>query len=82
MAILPPTKESLDENEYEAVIEGYKDDKSPYIASGLYDLFALLLNYRKRMNGFLTKLLNQMLLVTEAWKILIPELKDKHPEYI
>ena len=33
-----PTKESLDENQYETVIEGYKDDKSPYIASGLYDL--------------------------------------------
>lgn len=75
-----PTKESLDENQYETVIEGYKDDKSPYIASGLYDLLTDP-ELQKKNEWVFDKVFKSEHIDYEAWKILIPELKDKHPEY-
>ena len=75
-----PTKESLDENQYETVIEGYKDDKSPYIASGLYDLLTDP-ELQKKNEWVFDKAFKSEHIDYEAWKILIPELKDKHPEY-
>lgn len=79
MAICP-TKESLDENQYETVIEGYKDDKSPYIASGLYDLLTAP-ELQEKNEWVFDKAFKSDVIDYEAWKILIPELKDKHPEY-
>lgn len=83
---LCPPKEALDEEQYETVIEGYKDDTNPYSINELYEL--LVDPELQRKNEWVFDKMFKVDYTAElrypnysAWRILIPELKDKHPEY-
>ena len=87
ITVCPPI-EALDEKQYQTIIDGYKDDNSPHIANGLYDLLADPELQKKNEwffdKAFKTDEADYLELSNPdytAWRILIPELKDKHPEY-
>lgn len=78
--IICPSKELLDENQYETVIEGYKDVRTLYITTELCDLLKDP-ELQKKNEWLFDKAFKGENISYGAWRVLIPELKNKHPEY-
>jgi hypothetical protein len=78
--LICPSKELLDENQYETVIEGYKDVRTLYITTELCDLLKDP-ELQKKNEWLFDEAFKGENISYEAWRVLIPELKNKHPEY-